>query len=156
MDRNAFLKRLAARFYPVLRAEGFKGSGTALRRHDGDFHHIVAVQASAGGAGCYLNLGAHIDFLPAEGGGAFPAKRAILPGQFLAGNVEMHPGAVVDVALQELGGGDRTAMTAGGVAGTLTGLPVAKRLGANAALGRRLFAGLIILVAAYVAAKAVL
>lgn len=48
------------------------------------------------------------------------------------------------------------AMTAGGVAGTLTGLPVAKRLGANAALGRRLFAGLIILVAAYVAAKAVL
>ncbi|RZL61162.1 MAG: DUF4304 domain-containing protein [Variovorax sp.] len=71
MDRSAFLKLLAARFYPVLRAEGFKGSGTALRRHDGDFHHIVAVQGAAGGAGCYINLGAHIDFLPAEGGGPF-------------------------------------------------------------------------------------
>lgn len=47
------------------------------------------------------------------------------------------------------------AMTVGGVAGTALGLPVAKRLGANAALGRRLFAGLIIVVAVYVAAKAV-
>lgn len=46
------------------------------------------------------------------------------------------------------------AMTAGGVAGTVVGLPLAKRLGANAALGRRLFAGLIVVVAAYVAAKA--
>lgn len=48
------------------------------------------------------------------------------------------------------------AMTAGGVIGTVIGLPLARRLGANAALGRRLFAGLIILVAVYVAAKAVL
>ncbi|HEY1072227.1 sulfite exporter TauE/SafE family protein [Brevundimonas sp.] len=47
------------------------------------------------------------------------------------------------------------AMTAGGVAGTLAGLPLARRLGANAPLGRRLFAGLIIVVAVYVAAKAV-
>jgi uncharacterized membrane protein YfcA len=48
------------------------------------------------------------------------------------------------------------AMTAGGVIGTVGGLPLAKRLGANAALGRRLFAGLIILVAVYVAGKALL
>ena len=48
------------------------------------------------------------------------------------------------------------AMTAGGAVGTLAGLPLARRLGADAALGRRLFAALIILVAAYVAAKAVL
>lgn len=46
------------------------------------------------------------------------------------------------------------AMTIGGVAGTLAGLPLAKRLGANAALGRTLFAGLVLLVAVYVAARA--
>jgi len=47
------------------------------------------------------------------------------------------------------------AMAIGGVAGTLAGLPLAKRLGANAALGRTLFAGLILIVAAYVAVRAV-
>lgn len=46
------------------------------------------------------------------------------------------------------------AMATGGVAGTLAGLPLARRLGANAVLGRRLFAGLILLVAAYVAVRA--
>lgn len=46
------------------------------------------------------------------------------------------------------------AMTVGGVAGTIAGLPLARRLGANAALGRTLFAGLILLVAAYVAFRA--
>lgn len=47
------------------------------------------------------------------------------------------------------------AMAIGGVAGTLVGLPLARRLGANAALGRVMFAGLILLVAAYVAVRAV-
>ena len=46
------------------------------------------------------------------------------------------------------------AMAAGGAAGTLAGLPLSKRLGANAALGRHLFAGLILIVAVYVAFKA--
>lgn len=46
------------------------------------------------------------------------------------------------------------AMAAGGAAGTLAGLPVARRLGERAKLGRRLFAGLILLVAAWVAWKA--
>ena len=48
------------------------------------------------------------------------------------------------------------AMTVGGAAGTVAGLPLASRLGANAALGRRLFAGLILVVAAYVAVKAIM
>ena len=47
------------------------------------------------------------------------------------------------------------AMAIGGVAGTAAGLPLAKRLGANAALGRLLFAGLILVVAVYVAIRAV-
>jgi uncharacterized membrane protein YfcA len=47
------------------------------------------------------------------------------------------------------------AMAVGGTAGTLAGLPIARRLGANAILGRRLFAGLILVVAVYVAVRAV-
>ncbi len=46
------------------------------------------------------------------------------------------------------------AMTAGGLAGTAAGLPLARKLGSNAALGRTLFAGLILVVAAYVAWRA--
>jgi hypothetical protein len=46
------------------------------------------------------------------------------------------------------------AMAAGGTAGTLAGLPIARRLGADAVLGRRLFAGLILVVAVYVAVRA--
>ena len=46
------------------------------------------------------------------------------------------------------------AMAAGGTVGTLAGLPIARRLGANAVLGRRLFAGLILIVAVYVGIKA--
>ncbi|WP_428152525.1 sulfite exporter TauE/SafE family protein [Brevundimonas sp.] len=46
-------------------------------------------------------------------------------------------------------------MALGGVVGTIGGLPVARRLGTNAMLGRRLFAGLILCVAAYVALRAV-
>jgi len=47
------------------------------------------------------------------------------------------------------------AMAIGGIGGTVAGLPVAKRLGANAALGRTLFAGLILIVAGYVAVRAI-
>ncbi len=47
------------------------------------------------------------------------------------------------------------AMAVGGAVGTLAGLPLARRLGAKAALGRTLFAGLILVVAVYVAFRAV-
>jgi uncharacterized membrane protein YfcA len=46
------------------------------------------------------------------------------------------------------------AMALGGLAGAAVGLPLAARLGRNAALGRRLFAGLIVLTAGYVAIRA--
>jgi len=46
------------------------------------------------------------------------------------------------------------AMSLGGIAGTVAGLPLARRLGANAVLGRTLFAGLILIVAVYVAVRA--
>jgi len=47
------------------------------------------------------------------------------------------------------------AMALGGIAGTAAGLPLARQLGANAVWARRLFAGLILLVAVYVAFRAV-
>mgnify|MGYP001555012287 CR=1 FL=1 len=47
------------------------------------------------------------------------------------------------------------AMAVGGAAGTAAGLPIARRLGKNARLGRTLFAALIIVVAGYVALRAI-
>ena len=48
------------------------------------------------------------------------------------------------------------AMTIGGLIGTMAGLPLARRLGGNAAMGRTLFAVLILVVAVYVGVRAVL
>jgi hypothetical protein len=68
MNRTAFLKLLTLKLFPVLKAEGFEGSGQTLRRIDGPLIHVFNVQAASGGKACYLNLGAHLDFLPTEGG----------------------------------------------------------------------------------------
>ncbi len=63
MDRKSFLKLLAKRFYPVLRDEGFKGSGTRLLRIAEPLVHVVNVQGRAGIDGCFINLGANLTFL---------------------------------------------------------------------------------------------
>ena len=68
IDRKTFFSLLSQRFYPVLRAEGFKGSGTTLRRINGELIHIVHVWAERGAAACYIDLGVHLAFLPPEGG----------------------------------------------------------------------------------------
>ncbi|MGJ7526275.1 DUF4304 domain-containing protein [Variovorax sp. GB1P17] len=70
MNRTTFLKLLGQRLFPVLRAQGFQGSGQTLRRIDGPLIHVFNVQGASGGHACYLNLGAHLAFLPTEGGGA--------------------------------------------------------------------------------------
>jgi hypothetical protein len=64
-DRAGYLARLAAEFYPELRREGFRGS--TLRRRIGPIVHVVNVQGSQSGGRCYVNLGAHLDFLPVAG-----------------------------------------------------------------------------------------
>lgn len=76
VTRAAFLKLLTKHLYPVLRAEGFDGGGQTLRRTRGPIVHIFNVQGASGGKACYLNLGAHYDFLPCEGG-AFVAPGEI-------------------------------------------------------------------------------
>ncbi len=69
MNRTTFLKLLGQKLFPVLRAQGFQGSGQTLRRIDGPVIHLFNVQGASGGKACYLNLGAHLAFLPTEGGG---------------------------------------------------------------------------------------
>lgn len=70
MNRTTFLKLLTHKLYPVLKAEGFQGSGQTLRRIDGPLIQVFNVQGASGGKACYLSLGAHLAFLPGEGGGA--------------------------------------------------------------------------------------
>ena len=68
MNHRLFTSLLSKRLYPLLRAEGFRGSGTTLRRVSEPVVEVFNVQASSGGNRCYLNLGVHLTFLPAEGG----------------------------------------------------------------------------------------
>ncbi|MCE9533281.1 MAG: DUF4304 domain-containing protein [Planctomycetes bacterium] len=68
------MKALALRLYPILRADGFRGSGNTLRRVDEQVVHVFNLQASTGGSECYLNLGAHLMFLPTPGGSVPDAK----------------------------------------------------------------------------------
>lgn len=77
MDRSSFLKLITRMLYPVLRAEGFRGSGTTLRRVEEPLIHVFNFQGSRSECCCYLNLGTHLSFLPAEGG------IAVEPGSFL-------------------------------------------------------------------------
>ncbi|HFT8628376.1 TPA: DUF4304 domain-containing protein [Pseudomonas aeruginosa] len=68
MSGSQFLKMLEKHLYPILRAEGFIGKGQTLRRQRSQVIHIVNVEGSKRGGECYLNLGAHLAFLPPEGG----------------------------------------------------------------------------------------
>ena len=71
MDRKSFLKLLRELYFPELRGIGFKGSGTTLRRINEPVIHVVNIQGSSSFETCYVNLGAHLTFLPTEGGGSF-------------------------------------------------------------------------------------
>jgi len=60
MHRDLYIKTLAKTLYPQLREMGFKGSGTTLRHLQNDVAKVFHIQGSAGGDGCYVNLGLHI------------------------------------------------------------------------------------------------
>jgi hypothetical protein len=64
MNLSIFKKALSKHFYPVLRKVGFRGSGSTLRRVNEPLIYIFNVQHSSSGDRCYLNLGAHLSFLP--------------------------------------------------------------------------------------------
>jgi hypothetical protein len=90
---HAFPKALQQRLWPVLRAEGFVGSGTTLRRFRGTVVHVFNIQGSSTGARCYLNLGAHLDFLPAEGGLSIEPKKLTESHCAFRGRIDPPPGA---------------------------------------------------------------
>lgn len=92
MNRTTFLKLLSQKLYPVLKAEGFQGSGQTLRRIDGPVIHVFNVQGASGGKACYLNLGAHLAFLPSEGGGTVVPEELEEAGCIFRDRMEPPPG----------------------------------------------------------------
>ena len=70
MDANERFHQLLKRdLSPLLRAEGFKGSGQTFWRKIDERIDVVNVQGSRGGGKCCINLATHYSFLPLEGGG---------------------------------------------------------------------------------------
>ena len=92
MDRSAFLKRLSRELYPILRTEGFKGSGTTLRRINDPVAHVFNFQGSSGSGRCYLNLGVHLLFLTPLGAGELVASKLAEPECFIRDRLHPPPG----------------------------------------------------------------
>lgn len=63
-----FHQLLKREFAPLLRLDGFKGSGNTFRRIKGERIDIVNVQGSMSGGKCCVNTSVHYAFLPSEGG----------------------------------------------------------------------------------------
>jgi hypothetical protein len=64
-----FHQLLKRDFSPLLRADGFKGSGGTFRRVKGDRIDILNVQGSRYGGQSCVNVAVHFSFLPSAGGG---------------------------------------------------------------------------------------
>jgi hypothetical protein len=70
MDANELFHHLLSRdLSPLLRPDGFKGSGKTFRRINGDRTDVIGIQGRRHGGQCCVNLGTHFSFLPSEGGG---------------------------------------------------------------------------------------
>ena len=63
-----FHELLKRDFLPLLRTDGFKGSGTTFRRVRADRIDVVNVQGSRSGGRCCINVAVHFSFLPSAGG----------------------------------------------------------------------------------------
>jgi hypothetical protein len=63
-----FHRLLKQNFVPLLRTDGFKGSGNTFRRIRDNVIHVVNVQGSIYGGRCSINLALHFPFLPTAGG----------------------------------------------------------------------------------------
>src|SRR5262249_12249797 len=60
---------------PLLRAEGFKGTGATFRRMKGERIDIVNIQGSRYGGECCVNVAVHFSFLPTAGGSVPDLKK---------------------------------------------------------------------------------
>src|SRR5262245_55907085 len=63
-DGRRFRSALTRQLYPLLRGEGFSGSGTTLRRAQGGVTQCFKLESDGRNGWCYLNQGAHFAFLP--------------------------------------------------------------------------------------------
>lgn len=70
-DRERFFELLESEFFPRLLQEGFVRKGRTFRRIRTPLIHVVECQAGSNGQWCYLEMGAHLDFLPQHGGGGY-------------------------------------------------------------------------------------
>lgn len=93
MSRDAFLTEFKRAFVPSLRNDGFRGSGLTFRRHLGVLTHVINLQGSKWGDQCFLNLGAHLNFLaPVGAEPPDPAKLKEYECEFRARvNPELNP-----------------------------------------------------------------
>ena len=65
---DRFHELLKQDFVPILRADGFKGSGSTFRRVKANRVDVVNVQGSRYGGQCCVNVAVHFLFLPSAGG----------------------------------------------------------------------------------------
>ncbi len=63
-DKKRFYEQVKQEFAPLLRKEGFNGSGQNFRRINAEVLHTVNLQNNKYGGSCCVNLGLHFSFLP--------------------------------------------------------------------------------------------
>lgn len=63
-DKKRFYGHIKEKLAPLLRQEGFQGSGQHFRKVKGEVIHTVNLQNNKYGGSCCLNLGVHFTFLP--------------------------------------------------------------------------------------------
>ena len=150
----AFAFAMAAVGLAMLRPAKNEGSQT-VRLNRGIAPRIALSAAGVGGAAGFFGIGGGFLIVPGLMA-ATGMTLAMAQASSLVSVAAFGATTAINYSLSGLVSWPLVAaMTAGGAIGALAGLPIAARLGAHAKMGRRLFAGLIILVALYVGVQAV-
>ena len=150
----AFAFAMAAVGIAMLRPAKSEGSAT-VRLNRGIAPRIALSAAGVGGAAGFFGIGGGFLIVPGLMA-ATGMTLAMAQASSLVSVAAFGATTAVNYSLSGLVSWPLVAaMTVGGAVGTLAGLPIAARLGDHAKMGRRLFAGLIILVALYVGVQAV-
>jgi len=63
-SKSIFYTQLKENFIPMLRDQGFIGSGQHFNRINGEIVHAINIQNNKNGESCCINLGLHFTFLP--------------------------------------------------------------------------------------------
>jgi hypothetical protein len=76
-SRKQFLAQVKEVLVPVLKADGFTGSGVTYRRVVGDVFHVLTLQGAVSGGKCCVCLGIHLSFLPGQGSLTAPDPKTV-------------------------------------------------------------------------------